>query len=89
MFPHRVSLCGTCGSAGGPAGGCSGLDNVLLLGLLMNHLVIGWWGLSHGKERRSHTHTHTRIIFPHTIAFPLMAPVNVLGYFSNLLCIQL
>lgn len=53
VFPHRFSLRGTCGGAGEAAGGRSGLDNVLLLCLLLNHLVIGRWGLSHEK----HTHT--------------------------------
>ena len=68
----------TCGGTGGLAGGCSGLEIVLFLGLF-NHLVIGWWGLSHEKQRCSHTRTH--IIFPWTIAFPLYG-----GIFYLVMC---
>lgn len=56
VYPHRVGLCCT----GGPAEATWGSyrpDNVLLLGLLMNHLIIGWWELSHEKEIHSYKYT--------------------------------
>lgn len=59
---------------------------MLFLGLLFNHLVIGWWGLSHEKERCSHTHTH--VIFPDTTAFVLMVPAEYIS-FSDVLYVQL
>lgn len=30
---------------------CGGLDNVILLGLLLNHLILGWRRLGVGVER--------------------------------------
>ena len=53
VLPLRVGL---CGARNGPAGGCSGPDHVLLLGLLLDHLVIGWWRLN--QERHTHTNAH-------------------------------
>lgn len=54
--PNRVSLCCTGGPAEATRGGYRP-DNVLLLGLLMNHLIIGWWELSHEKEIHSYKYT--------------------------------
>lgn len=68
VFSQRVSLCCTCG-AGEPAWGSYGSNNVLLLGLLLNHLIIGWWGLSHEKE----IHSHSCTLFS--------CFVRILGYF--------